>query len=793
MLATILSSDLSFHAMNRMIYILSFLLLFLNCSKEKDIEIVENGDSYFKLSQESNATLEVPYRGGTYTLFYETNIEETLYSRVTASVEGGAGSWCKASVDRDSKNVKIEVAYNENSSPREATILLKIEEFTVPIEIIQQEFISTEIGEKWEKVEILSGWAPDYITEDNKIEKAFDGDVTTYFNSKAGEVQYPYEVKFTLNTTRSVTHLIYYPRRDSGTRWGQFGEFEVWYNTSTNSDFVKAGSFDFKEELNDPSTAWFETPIDSPNEILIKVLSGYNNRVSIGEIEFYSESGNSFDYSSIFNDKACSELRPDVTMQDIEAIPEPFYKDLAQRIFAGTYDSEFRVQKYRPYQHPNFAAAELKTGKYSLRDNATGMFYDNFDENLIVFVDDLNEQSISLNIIDFQESANEGVSYPLNEGVNVLKPSKKGLIYILYHVDDPLPLNPSSDSDKRDIDKRAVKVHIASGRVNGYFDIRKHDNNDWKSIRDNASAAEIDVLGLHSHVVWNVKDYQDYDTDIVLMTNYIDNLVKQQHEFMGLYHYNRSFKNRHFIRVDYHVPAAYATDYRTVYKNTLYKEVFCSEDGFRRRLWVLGHEVGHVNQTRPGLKWHGTTEVTNNIYALYNQKMVHGEARRLTTGEGRQGYSSGNDGYDVAFERIIDAKRDWYIGGENFSSNYIPRLAPFWQLYLYLVQIEKQEHFYHDLFEYLRTHASPSDEGERQLDFVRQVCHVSQLNLLGFFEKWGFLTPINLDINDYGVRRIRITESQIANLKSEVISKGYKEPTINVHELTDTNYKQFIK
>src|SRR5690554_7476864 len=50
---------------------------------------------------------------------------------------------------------------------------------------------------------------------------------------------------------------------------------------------------------------------------------------------------------------------------------------------------------------------------------------------------------------------------------------------------------------------------IASGRVNGYFDIRKHDNNDWKSIRDNASAAEIDVLGLHSHVVWNVKDYQE--------------------------------------------------------------------------------------------------------------------------------------------------------------------------------------------------------------------------------------------------------------------------------------------
>ena len=185
-----------------------------------------------------------------------------------------------------------------------------------------------------------------------------------------------------------------------------------------------------------------------------------------------------------------------------------------------------------------------------------------------------------------------------------------------------------------------------------------------------------------------------------------------------------------FYRVDYHVPARMLRITEPCIKHA-YKEVFCSEDGFRRRLWVLGHEVGHVNQTRPGLKWHGTTEVTNNIYALYNQKMVHGEARRLTTGEGRQGYSSGNDGYDVAFERIIEAKRDWYIGGDNFSSNFIPRLAPFWQLYLYLVQIEKQEHFYHDLFEYFRTHQSKR-RGERQLDFVRQV--ISQLNLLDFFE-----------------------------------------------------------
>ena len=228
--------------------------------------------------------------------------------------------------------------------------------------------------------------------------------------------------------------------------------------------------------------------------------------------------------------------------------------------------------------------------------------------------------------------------------------------------------------------------------------------------------------------------------------------------------------------------------------NLSYKEVFCSEDGFGRRLWVMGHEVGHVNQTRPGMKWHGTTEVTNNLYALYNQEQLHGVARRLTTGEGSQGYSSGgNDGYRAAFEKIIDAKRDWYMAGESFSSNHITRLAPFWQLYLYMVHIEKQEHFYHDVFEHFRNNESPSTPGLQILDFVRTVCNISEINMLDFFEQWGFLRPMDFQIDDYGVKIIYLSQSDIDNLKSEIRSKGYKEPSIKVHEVTDENYKQYVK
>ena len=61
-----------------------------------------------------------------------------------------------------------------------------------------------------------------------------------------------------------------------------------------------------------------------------------------------------------------------------------------------------------------------------------------------------------------------------------------------------------------------------------------------------------------------------------------------------------------------------------------------------------------------------------------------------------------------------------------------------------------------------------------QLDFVRQVCDISGLNMLDFFEKWGFLYPVKTTLNDYGNKAFEITEEQIELLKEEINGKGYK-------------------
>ena len=110
-----------------------------------------------------------------------------------------------------------------------------------------------------------------------------------------------------------------------------------------------------------------------------------------------------------------------------------------------------------------------------------------------------------------------------------------------------------------------------------------------------------------------------------------------------------------------------------------------------------------------------------------------------------------------------------------------------------MIDVLKKENFYHDLYEYFRTYdyealnADKYTQGVYQLDFVRQVCRISGLNMLDFFEKWGFLTPIDADINDYSKARFTITEGQITALKDEVNKQNYKMPHSEVHLINENN------
>lgn len=521
------------------------------------------------------------------------------------------------------------------------------------------------------------------------------------------------------------------------------------------------------------------------------------------------------DFSAYFTDESCSELKPGITDEEIESIPHEAIRKLAYALKGNNYDTEFRVADYRPYQHPSVMASRNKTAKYSLRDNPTGIYAEE-DEELFIYLSNMYEGAeISLLIQDLNGGYGNSQTIALNEGLNRVIAPTGGLMYILNHVEEDIPLLLETEDAKKAAAAKTVTAHFIFGKVNGYFDLLKHQTQEkWEEILEKATYQDIDVLGKYSHITWNVEQFKGNNvqsnegvvTDIIKTIDNCDKLVYWEEEFLGLVKYNKMFNNRMHFSVDYTAKSPNASDYRTVYNySQSYAEIFCNPAKFGSRLWGPAHEVGHCNQTRPGLKWAGMTEVTNNLTALYVQTQ-YGTSSKLQTDKGNPVIEDGSklfsdaeyknikNFYEVSTEYIINGGRAHSL--PNIEINYREtQLVPFWQLKLYFVDALGQQDFYHDLYEYFRTNPSPSESGKNagldQLDFIRQVCRISGYNMIDFFEKWGFLKAVNTTLNDYGNKNFVITNNQIETLKEEIGSAGYKTPAPDVHTITDDTWENF--
>lgn len=82
-------------------------------------------------------------------------------------------------------------------------------------------------------------------------------------------------------------------------------------------------------------------------------------------------------------------------------MPGETYKKLATALLNGSYNPEYRVAEYRPYQNPNVMAEVNKTSTYSLRDNPTGIYVEQGEE-LTVLVGDTKGQNLSHDCTGFE-------------------------------------------------------------------------------------------------------------------------------------------------------------------------------------------------------------------------------------------------------------------------------------------------------------------------------------------------------------------------------------------------------
>ena len=783
------------------VILLSLLYPCLSYSCSSDSASPAIPDDWLTISTES---VSFSYEGGTENRKFVLG-QGLDMNQITSTLSNKGDDWLTALVENGKMTIICERSFTERV--RSSVLTLMYDDNHKCNITISQEAAPSSADKL---IKVIGGEATSEETQGKDTDQnpltlkmSYDGNKKTYFNSAFGQVSYPFSIRYELEKGHTLNSIVYTPRTDSGNKWGSFDQFTVEVSTADKpDDFVKIGDYARGNGVHTPFTIKLSKPVEDAKFVRFIINKAYEDRVSCAEMEFYEASSNKFDPATIFADNMGLQLKAGVTEKQIKQIPNEYLKELGLALLSGNYESAYRLADYRPYQNPAVMATRNKTSKYSLRDNPTGI-YAKADETLAVFVGDIYEGGkVSMLIQDLNGGYNNSKTYELSEGYNEITVEVGGLIYILNHVNDDIPLRlEDADNDqKRNIEAKTVKVHFANGKVNGYFDIQKNKESDWAQIRDNAKYQEIDILGEYSHLTWRISDFKKYNTEITKTIENLDRLVYLEEEFMGLVKYDKMFNNRMHFSIDYKAKSPNASDYRTVYNaGDYYAEPFCKPENFPTRCWGPAHEVGHCNQTRPGLKWSGLTEVSNNIMSLFIQTSFGRPCKLLVDGctlkdEKDQTLGTYNNIYQGATSLIVDGKRPHCLPGiANITRE--TQLVPFWQLKLYMIDVLEKTDFYHRLYEYFRTHESPSDKGENQgmnqLDFVRQVCDISGLNMLDFFEKWGFLYPVKTTLNDYGNKAFEITEEQIRLLKEEINGKGYRMPRANVHQITESNLNDY--
>ncbi len=499
---------------------------------------------------------------------------------------------------------------------------------------------------------------------------------------------------------------------------------------------------------------------------------------------------------SVFEDALATQLKKGIKASAIRNIQNESVRQVAQQLLEKTYNTEYRIARYKALLSPTVLGQNLSIGDgYSKYENVTGVYLP-LGKNIVIVDHIPADTHVKLLIPNWERRAPEGVEptkdpngwglkkqeFSLRNGVNVIDVKEfGGLAYIDYFVNE-LDNQPE------------IAVHFLNAAVNGYFDNAIHSNADWDRLLENAVYPVLDAKGKHIQVAYPKEALKKYATGRGkdLINNY-DSLVYRQHRLMGLEKYQSVPENRILARVNYNyymfrdgdgvaymgVKPGYAMG-MVANPDVVIKGDPC---------WGFSHEVGHVHQLRPYFNWGGLGEVSNNLFSLY-----------VTRSFGNKTRVSEQNNYQKSRDSIINRGISYLQDSDVFN-----RLIPFWQLQLYFEGVGSKPDFYADLFEAFRQQAKvdrtqgrttrggnwamdrlvASNPAVYQLNFVRKACEVSQTDLTDFFDKYGFFYVGEIDIEDYGRYKYNMTQEMVDECKTAIKALNLPQPKVDITTLKD--------
>lgn len=604
------------------------------------------------------------------------------------------------------------------------------------------------------------------------LSNSIDGSTSTIYHSSWGGLSLPKEFEFTLKEDAQRLDYIYLiPRSDGGDN-GAILAGEVWVNTRSNSSFLKMATFEFASGSFKP--IMFSQPVVNPFQVKIVVAKTdgtsdkeVNKFISLAEIQCWATNPKKSAFLSLFTDGSCTEVKLGVTRKTIQEIGDTVLRNIGLEVFDKKVNPQ-RIFECQSYPNPSISSNSNKTNRYGYVDNVTGIYLAP-SSDAYIFVGGNPIAPVIARVIDHNQNGLKYKDYPLAAGINKIKPTDPGLLYIVYQ---------SKENSK-------VKLFFARSYINGYYELDKTDPNSWSKLISNTATSFFDLKGKNTVITFKTDALSSISNSEI--NEYIktwDEIVYKQQEYMGLVKYNRLPKNRLYVKADVNPNAyMYATNYFTGYQVGTLSALNSTTKLKTTGVWGPAHEIGHVNQIKPDFTWPGMTEVSNNVSSLYIQTYFEGlSASRIQS----ENLGNGLTRYQLAFDRFFrNDGHNHYTEGDVFC-----KLVPFWQLELYFSRVLGYTDFYKDFCEALRKQNS-TNGNLHHLEFYKRCCEITSTDLTEFFKAWGFFVPFTSTINDYATYNITVTQSNIDDAIAFVKSKNYPQPAMPLQYIQDNTVPLF--
>ena len=735
--------------------------------------------------------------------------------------------------------VVVSVVDNDVAEQRSRSIVITCGDESAEIMVVQAAM--KEFGDMTQmdlptdtQIKVKSAAASSKYSSSYGPEKAIDGKDDTYWRADDWDKdlkQHWISFDFDPNSYEQIDYLIYTPMARYASDQGQWGETEIYVTDASGNETLYA-THDFKMSRNAVRYD-FEEPLKGVTKIRCNVVTAYQNNTSgrvytyLSEMRFYQkvDVGNPLD---VFTDWSLSELKEGVTLEQIEAMSNDSYRALAEQLYYGVYDKEFRVCKFKAFPHPDRDAAIFRTNTYTMLDNVTGMYVAEAGDTVRVCVSNLNGLGVKIRVIDWEkcEAASASQSnqiylssmggyvihdYVVSEGYNEIVPMTRGLMYIICHADD-YENYPE------------MTAHFLNSEVNGYIELGKTDMSKAYELLRKGGNTEPHFDMLSHKAIINFPKTIFYESTFLKnpanthrveeLLHLYDTVMYIQQEVQGHFKYKalgkqRVHRNRALFHGTYTSYYAASSSYRTYYNVTNIGKEVCNpsrmwnktatslDNGVVGSIWGLAHELGHTNQTEV-FKWRGLTEVTNNLMCAITQYKFYGEGN--TTMRFNDHFNKGMRDFVTRWNVHPDGTRRRMTHCESVNSPSVgnteggvdptTQLMPFWQLYLYYHLVLGNEDFYPDFYELCRLSPTKcsNDEGHSQaiVDFVKWASDAAGEDLSEFCEAWG-LPGVNdaVKVSHYGTNYITTTQAQ-ADAAYEYCHK-YAKPKLNPLYINDLN------